>query len=431
MRSDEIGGSGPMRRLAVVCCVSMLLACAQHSDGEPGGSGGAAAASGSGSAGGSGGASGTSGSGGVGGCANGAACPGIAGGWFATKTLVDVWWPSASIVDPGRGTIEFYQLVRLDGNGDSDTSSTGIATSKVCGVTLPVFTSDVACDPYELSFADAMWDRPTMPRFTTQWSVARGDADTLLALQPITELLGVDLLDDHVDHAWSPSDPTTDWVCEGGTGVACLVDHDDDDHPGLTGTVRLDQTAYSYDDVDQGGVVRAIDDVHYGNCTNGTPYKYRGIPTSIDINCGGCSGAVFRAAQLYLGMRVRTGNELAAAGDWARSIGNANADVNLRARDCEVDPASVYSESPRGQSMDYACNPSESSFVDSAIPAFRVLDAGEIPGDARPPPGWEQIGRDIDKRASVGSRVAMARLAHLTEAEPTCVDVRAATYPVL
>jgi hypothetical protein len=94
-----------------------------------------------------------------------------------------------------------------------------------------------------------------------------------------------------------------------------------------------------------------------------------------------------------------------------------------------VDPNTVPSDDTAHD--DGECTEVERDFVDDNLPAYEVLGVGEQPGDAQAPLGWTLEGRDIDRTPSEGPLSSIVRLGDLGDAAPSCVAVRAVSYPGL
>lgn len=324
-------------------------------------------------------------------------------GWFAAMMTLDVWWPGQPLTDPGRGEIEIDTLSRVDDAG---------TTIKVCGITLPTYTSDGFCDAYQLTIPDEAWDSPTMPRFTAR-SIDDADAGNI-TLAAATALIGIDFLNGEEDGDWPTSNRTGQVACEAGIGRPCFPDHDNDSFDGVTAHFRIDGAMYT-------GPYGS------GSCTNGQPYTYGGSITVINLGGGGGGfGAGPRADRVRLGLRTRVLGPGASDSD-------CTANVDLRAYDCTIDPTTLptgYTRPATGTTPENACVDHEAQLVDDLMPAYRVLARGQAPGESMPPLGWVMASRDIDKRPSTGSRSAFVRLADLAGAEPTCAQVRAAAFPM-
>jgi hypothetical protein len=348
----------------------------------------------------------------------GSMCEDSADGWFAIKTVIDVWWQGTAVRDPGRGDIEVYLLGKLEGVCQDGTG--GVGTIKACGTRLPPFTSDVACDAFQIQFPDEMWDSPNMPRFTTTGSTTGFNPGDVLTIDSAVGLVGIDLMDGQESGTWPTSMETGSISCEAGTGLPCFPDHDNDGQPGITVQLRTDAADYTSDLGD-------------GTCTgNGLPYKYRGSPTVTDIGAGGGAGGGVRAEKVRIGLRTKLGGAGAIGDDCVSGVGDSIAEfLDSRAVDCEIDPDTLPATDPRVSSGDTACTATEAQFVDDNVPQYIVLAKGETPGETMPPLGWSLAGRDIDKSASIGPRSGLVRLGGLDAAEPDCAAVRNAAFPDL
>jgi hypothetical protein len=413
--------------------------------GGSGAVGGAGGIGGGGAVGGSGGIGGIGGIGGSGGTIScgtgpdirtGAACERAAEGWFAIKTVLDVWWEGVPTRDPGRGEIELYQLGKLE--GVCADGSNGTATMKPCGSTLPPFTSDVSCDAFQIEFPDTLWDSPNMPRFRSPSSTTGFNPGDILSVGPATGLLGIDLIDGAATDSgvWPTSMQTEMIRCEAGIGRPCYPDHDNDSFDGVTINVRHDSAVYTFTTPAESGISKNVTDSQYGKCTSGAPYKYRGAPVSTDFGPLGCADAGIRAISVRIGMRTRVGAATVINGDCASGVGDSSAQfLESRAYDCVVDPSTLPSGAAArpatGPTPANACTDTEAQFVDDNVPLYKVLAKNGVPGAAIPPVGWALSGRDIVKTASVGPRSAIVRIGGLTDAEPSCAAARGAAFPAL
>lgn len=332
--------------------------------------------------------------------------------WIASKTTLDVWWPSVPIRDPGRGEIEAFALIEVaDACGQNRE-----ATLKLCGLRLPTYTSDVLCDASQIQIPDSVWDNPRMPAFTTR-SFDEADASTF-ASTVVTMLVGIELPNAGHDDNW----PTlaSAITCEAGRGAACFPDHDDDMLPGITAHVRDDGAIH----------VGANDD---GRCYEDVPYRYRGAVASIQITADAPYPQQL-ADQIHLGFRTSLNVDAPSDGECsALDLDATSTRIGLRAIGCTIDPATLGPADPRIASMGYACTDDETLFVDNGLPEYRVLNAGERPGDTRRPLGWTYNGRnrDIDRHISTGSSTTTVilnvdDLDAGGDGEPSCAQVRQA-----
>jgi hypothetical protein len=322
-------------------------------------------------------------------------------------------------------------LGRLDGvNSDG---SGGVGTIKSCGTRLPPFTSDVACDAFQIEFPDAMWESPMMPRFTTTGNTTAFEPGGILTLNPAVGLVGLDVMNNVEGNAGVFPMTAGAVTCEAGEGADCFPDHDGDSHEGVTINLRHDAATYDPATLPNlGGLVRASGDTNFGKCSlNAMPYKYRGAPTNgLDIGAGGGAGGGVRAVQVRIGLRTRLGGAGAINNDCASGVGDSECDMlDSRAWSCKLDPTTY----PAGVTypMD-ECDVNQAKFVDDNVPIYRVLGAGQMAGPVTTlPNGWAFVGRNIDTTASRGPKSALVRLGDLTGGEPTCAAVRGAAYPAL
>jgi len=365
----------------------------------------------------------------------GAQCGEKAEGYFAIKLVHDVWWAGVPTRDPGRGKIELFALAKVD-SVCSD-GSAGVSTIKACGMQLPVFTSDVNCEAYQLEIPDSAWESTRMPRLTAEWRATGFASSALWDFGTTTGLFGIDLQNEARDVAWPTPREAAMVRCSAGTGLDCLVDHDADGSPGITVTVRDDATVYSYSTPSESGIAQADTDTHYGQCSYGNAFQHRGMPTIADISAGGGPFNPPRATTLQVGLRARFGGGGVIASDCVSGTEETPAATfESRALTCAVDPATLppphgLTHDERHETGDYTCFPYEALFVDDNLPVYRALSAGEVPGESAAPNGWVRVGRDIDRSPSSGSKSAFVRLGALTAAEPTCATVRNVVFPEL
>lgn len=349
------------------------------------------------------------------------ACPSAAEGFFAIKNTLDVWWPATDLRDPGRGEVEVIALAEMSsGCGEALRPAT---TLKLCGVTLPVITSDLACEAFQLSFPDSTFDATTMPRPPVPTSLTGFNANDVLRLERTTGLFGISLPASAIDGGWPTPGNAAGLSCDAGSGVLCFPDHDADNAPGLTANVRDDDAIYVGPD-------------YSPTCTQGpqgTPYRFHGVPAQQDPWGAGGGNSRLRAIQLRLGMRLSVGL-VGTLSDTCENSATSLADTfDLRSVGCAIEPSSlpqgvpnVIPADPRVASMDYACTPAELSFVDPFLPAFHVLQVDQVPGESQRLAGWALINRDIPKHASLGPQVSIVQMATSLGVEPTCAEVRAA-----
>jgi len=312
------------------------------------------------------------------------ACPNAADGFFAIKNTLDVWWPARSGLDPGRGEVEVTALAKMSSVcGEATMPAT---TLKVCDVKLPVFTSDVFCEAYQVSFPHDVWDATTMPRLVTTTSLTGFSADDVLRVERVTGLFD-----------------------------------------SVTATLRDDDAVYTgpdYSPVCTQGL----------QTQQGLPYRFHAVPAQQDAwGAGGADGSSrLRVTQLGLEIRLSVGlvGTLAAACEVAAT---SLADMfEVSCASCAIEPSSLpqgipglLPPDPRIASMNYACTGEELSFVDSLVPGFQVLQRDQVPGEANVAAGWALFNRDIPRHPSLGPQVSLARLGEISAVEPTCAEVRA------
>jgi hypothetical protein len=339
-------------------------------------------------------------------------CKEKAEGIYAVRTTLDVWWhdernAAAPIADPGRDKIVIYMMADLkDVCGDGH----GTGVIRACGSELPAFTSDIACDAYQLEFDDAIWDHPYMPTFTTGRSSDGFDVGSTLNVAQVVALIGI-----RIDGETFPTSADTgSFACDNGMhmGLDCFPDQDGDTELGIS--VKLKR----------GGVLK----MGCGGDAN-TPYTYRGAPTTLDPLVAGGSGSGIRAVEAHIGLSTTLGGSATIAEGCESGAGVATAPeiaIKSRVATCKVDPASL----PAGDTMhaNNACTGMEATFLDVNVPSYHVLQANETP----PASGlhWPLglAGQTLDPTPSPGPLNSMVRLGD--RGMPfTCADVRAAQFP--
>ncbi len=441
------------RHLFIIACALPIAACTEHTSTDPrcdashecvsgeGGEGGTSGAGGSsGSSGnggtdasGSGGVGGSGGNGGVGGSGGSGGsgvvpCSEAFEGYFAIKTVIDVWWELAGTTDPGRGKVELFLLGELDSIRDDGRGNSAL---KVCGLRLPPSTSDVWCYATQLELPDALWESPSLPRVMTTAHTSAFESGGVFAIEPAVSLLGLAL---PVESANDPTvfpAPDATVTCAAGEGEDCFPDHDDDGEPGVTIRVRNDGAIYTYTNAAEGGVARNPEDMNYGRASlNGREYDYAGLGLYGPDYGAGAGGPGVTAVDLRGGFRFGFGSSTEINTDCASSAGNGiNAMLNTRIVSCKVDPATY----PTNFSYpNDECPADRVATVDGNIPRYQILRANEQPPMlTRLPNGWAFVGRDIDRTPSLGPRSAIVRLNNASIDEPNCAQVRNATFPAL
>jgi hypothetical protein len=340
-------------------------------------------------------------------------CKDKAEGVYAIKLEADVWWKdngngiaALPLVDAGRGKIIVHLMGHL--TDVCDDGSNGIGEIRGCGTILPPIRSDVACDSFDITFPDAIWDSPDMPTFITTGEATGFNPADILTLHQKTGLLGFDMPD--TEGAWPGYMETINVTCPGGVGVDCFPDHDGDGHPGIT--VVMGQIEQMDDRRLNGGT-----DVDM--CGAGEPFVFRGVPPGGDPTALENEGVFFpKAYKNYIGLRVRMGGAGGIASDCMSGWGKSAADyMNSRVWGCELKDGTP-------------CPDAHASFVDSISPVYHILKEGEAPpADVLQPPAPSYgNGMPLDQTPSRGALSALVRLGNLDQSF-TCADVRNAAFP--
>jgi len=312
----------------------------------------------------------------------GAACPYVAGGVYAIKTVLDVWWQDdvqPPIVDSGRGFVTVIQKLTLSGSCDG---SIGRAELQVCGLTLPPTMSWVMCDARQLEVPDAVWDSVTMPRLVTSGAVSAFDVGGVLTVAKASALIGISLTD--ADAPWpSMEDLLT------GAGHRFL-DHDGDDRLGIPLRFAKIGTAHRTT----------------GCGLNGDqPVTFRG--GRVDFHGACVEDECYPAAELDVGLRLQlgaSGSILSCGGGDAAILGASSADsLSLAITSCVLNDGS-------------SCAANEAEFLRAMVDPYSILDEGDAPPPAAManpcdcPDGCAGPTCPLDQTPSRGPRSAMVRL---------------------
>jgi hypothetical protein len=394
--------------------------------GSTGGKGGGTAATGGGAAATSGGAGST---GGAGQTSGGMTCAGAgpaktgmckdkATGIYAMKVVMDAWWQDEvqpmglPIINPGRGKMSIYLMGELTGVCDDGTG--GMGTLHACGSELPAFLADVTCDAYQLQIDDAIWDKPTMPRFTTTGMTTGFNPGDTLTLAKASGLVGIFLTAS--DATWPKSTETTGLKCKDAMGMmqmgmGCFPDQDGDGKPGITVTLKNSGTY-------PGAMC---------SCNN-MPYTYRGTPTDTLAGAAGACGAGggVRATEVHVGLRSTLGGSGVIGADCMSGKGDATTpDLAIESRVFSCKSADMGATAAD-------CTDAESQFVDDNVPNWHVLAKGAKPPDPNGmnwPAGIASTApAKFDVTASVGPISYVVRLGDLNSTFD-CAAVRGAAYP--
>jgi len=336
-------------------------------------------------------------------------CAEEANGVFAIKTEIDVWWQDDAVpplVDPGRGKITIYLKGKLTGVCPDGSGGQGEMTA--CGTELPHFVSYVNCDAYQITFPDALWDLPSMPKFYTGGSTTGFTPGSVLSIAEATGLIGVDIADPM--GAWPSSADML--MCEAGMGGDCFPDDDDDGKKGVS--------------IVMGRIGETLEGWSTGcGLLGNEAVVFRGAPLSSGLE-GLCNApeepTCLRANDLEIGVRSRIGGGGEIGADCASGTGDSTAMfVDSRVWGCTLNNGTE-------------CMPAQAAFVDSAAPNYNILAKGATPpstvmrSTCECPGGCTGAACPIDQTASKGPLSALVRLGNADESF-TCADVRNAPFP--
>ena len=319
-------------------------------------------------------------------------CKGMTSGVYALKTDIDVWWQDKrNQVDSGRGKITVY--MRADVSEPCEDGSNAKTVIKPCGTTLPAFSVPLICGAFQIEFPDELWDKPSMPSYTTTSSVSGFNAGDLLSVAPITTLLGMDIADP--EGAWPLPAETGTFPCKAGKGTDCFKDDDGDKQPGIT--IRMGKLGQEYSP---------------DGCAGGKPIVYMGAP--VDVT-GALDPKSVRAEILYIGLRTRLGGSGEVSADCSAGVGDSSAEnLDSRVIDCRLQ-------------TDEKCTVAQATYVDESAPAWNILKKGD-----KPPADVLMMSdmKPIDQTVSKGARSSMVRLGD-SGGSFDCAAVRAADFAAL
>jgi hypothetical protein len=341
-----------------------------------------------------------------GGAAGGGAAPGGAGfkacgkpakegmcrangpGVYAMKVDVDVWYmdevaqmmSGSPLFDAGRAPLTIYFRNTVQDVCEDGSSATVIAHP--CGSRIPGLYQGLLSKVFQIVFPDDLWDKPGVPDYMTTGSTTGFDVGSILKIDKVAGLLGMNLT--AVDAAWPTFEQTPTFDCGNGKkGEACFVDVDGDGRPGFAIKIQTDGTPPS---------------PGYGS-----GWAYAPAPTDAFAAVAGTG-----TTSVDIGLRTRVGGSGMIGADCKSGMGDADADdFESRVNAC------VKTDGTK-------CSDTEVSFVDQNTPAFHVLKAG-----AMPPAAWMSQYNGMNKAASMGPKSAVVRLGNVGETF-TCDKIRAA-----
>ncbi len=309
-------------------------------------------------------------------------------GVFGLRETVDVAWggrstPLGYITDNGRGRILVDLKLTIN-----QVNPNGSFTAEVtpCGINLPPFFSSVLCEVYQPVFPREMWESPRMRKLTANGRYSCNRPGCAMQLDPMTELIGIDL--DNPGGFWPLATETSMVQCTAGSGAPCFLDHDGDSHPGVT----IKMFTMGSNPANQ-------------VCAAGYPFRNPPLTSGTFMIA---SGVAPRAAELYLGTRLRIAGQGALTDSCRQRVGKGAAQgFDSRAIGCGV-------QAPAGQD----CDSSQQMFMDLNLPIYYVLNEGQMPDPKLDLP---------DKSTSTGTTFAVTRLGGAHDAV-SCADVHTASY---
>jgi hypothetical protein len=308
-------------------------------------------------------------------------------GIYGMRVTVDVAWggrntPLGYITDNGRGRVVVDMKLTIP---QVNSDGTFQATVQPCNTVLPPFFSSVLCEVYQPIFPVQLWDSPTMPNIAAQ---GRYDCDRpgcAMHLMPTTQLIGVDLMDPN--GLWPTATETQSIHCVAGSGASCFIDHDGDQHPGVS--IEMITTG-----------ANPANNV----CKAGYPFRDPPLTSDPSMILGGTAA---RAQNIFLGTRVRIAGDGMISQGCGKRVGKGAAQgFDSRAIGCAT------------QIGGSTCTSDQQMFMDQNMPVYYVLSEGQLPDAALDLP---------DKSPSTGTSFALVRLGDATT-NVTCENVRNAQY---
>ena len=321
-------------------------------------------------------------------------------GTYGVRFVVDAAWGGRSgglvgLTDAGRGNIEVFIALSI---GEADPTTHAVkATGQVCGVVLPPFYSTTLCEAYLPQFPNAIWESDAVPSLELSGRFECSGAGCVIALEPLTYLLGFEM--ENPEAPWPSSSETPNLKCPSGEKAQCFPDHDSDGQPGVR--VRLATS----------GMAPATSNA----CRTG--YEYRGAPVSASV--AAIFDGVRRADRLQLGARMKLAGSFRLADDCSAAEGSAIAEfVNSRAYGCSIQPGTYNFPLGARAGDNDACNSDEAAFMDANLPVYKLLTAGATPD------------RNLDLSDRSESRGPVVKLLRLgaAGAAVSCDAVRGAMY---
>lgn len=305
------------------------------------------------------------------------------GSSFGLQVQADMTWgASGSFLGPGRGTAEVYVLLHLLDQLDTSGQRV-VASGRVCGMTLPPMGMQGSCTLSSLELPETLWEQPGLPEVELEARYSCDASSCMLALDPISYLLGIEL-----DDRFGP------WPAAGAAAAATFVDNDSDDQPGVTATLSTQRAPA----------------VSAGPCvTSGFPAGFTGA-TGMEID------------RAFLGVRAQLDAtlQLSSACELIDVSGDMPA-IELRAAGCHIKTSAMGQG--RGPSADRELSDNCSEFarntLDEQLPQYGALEMGEAP-----PAAVVAVGGD-----AAASRGTIVRAVRLASRRPgSCEELRRAMF---
>jgi cysteine-rich repeat protein len=258
-------------------------------------------------------------------------------GDWAVKITEQVSWggDALGLLEYGQGQILQWAKMTIKQTGRTFTSSVS-----VCGLTIPDFktTSQLGAEWYGITFANSMFDSPSMGTFAIQGTLSNLAPNAKVDTSEVATLLGVTVTTPPGPFASWPDDPTAmfkaPWT---------IVDQDNDKNPGITAVAKT-------------GTVPP------GSNGAGSPYK----DPIVDVSHG--TDNPLRASSLYLVIRQT-----------ATLVGTLNTCTTMSG---DATPPPVIDNHIIGCQQDSGapCDSGMASTADSVRPAYAVVTGANSPG---------------------------------------------------
>jgi hypothetical protein len=147
----------------------------------------------------------------------------------AAHVTMSVTWPGSVSTSQGTGTVNIWLLANLTVSGTGTNLMLG-GKAQTCGTTLPPIALNgpgqivTGGSKVQITFPDAVWTAPSMPKFDIQGTASGWDSGSTLVFKPVLAPIGITLPDPTA--AW----PTSAWAFPANS----IIDADGDGKPGFT-----------------------------------------------------------------------------------------------------------------------------------------------------------------------------------------------------